>query len=46
MKRSGAAPTPALLKSPEPSIRWKTRVRVLGEDEFNAAKGRVLGTTV
>ena len=32
MSRSGAAPIPALLKSPEPSIRWKTRVHVLGED--------------
>jgi hypothetical protein len=32
MKRSAAAPIPALLKSPEPSIRWKTRVHVLGED--------------
>jgi hypothetical protein len=32
MKRSDAAPISALLKSPEPSIRWKTRVHVLGED--------------
>jgi hypothetical protein len=32
MKRSAAAPIPALLGSPEPSIRWKTRVHVLGED--------------
>ena len=32
MSRSGAALIPALLKSPEPSIRWKTRVHVLGED--------------
>ena len=32
MSRSGAAPIPALLKSQEPSIRWKTRVHVLGED--------------
>ena len=32
MSRSGAAPLPALLKSQEPSIRWKTRVHVLGED--------------
>jgi hypothetical protein len=32
MKRSSAAPISALLKSPEPSIRWKTLVHVLGED--------------
>jgi len=32
MKRSGAAPISALLKSPEPSIRWKMLVHVLGED--------------
>jgi len=32
MKRSEAAPISALLKSPEPSIRWKTRVQVLGEN--------------
>src|SRR3989441_636108 len=31
MRRSGAAPIPALVRSPEPSIRWKTRVQVLGE---------------
>src|SRR5437762_10121230 len=32
MKRSAAAPIPALLASADPSIRWKTRVHVLGED--------------
>jgi hypothetical protein len=32
MRGAAAAPVPALLKSPEPSIRWKTRVHVLGED--------------
>ena len=32
MSRSGAAPIPVLLKSQEPSIRWKTRVHVLGEN--------------
>jgi hypothetical protein len=32
MRRSGAAPISALLKSPEPSIRWKTLVHVLGEN--------------
>src|SRR5205823_2477542 len=32
MKLSAAAPIPALLASPDPSIRWKTRVHVLGED--------------
>ena len=32
MKRSAAAPIPALLSSADPSIRWKTRVHVLGED--------------
>ena len=30
--RSAAPPISALLRSPEPSIRWKTRVHVLGED--------------
>src|SRR5436305_13102204 len=32
MKLSAAAPIPALLASADPSIRWKTRVHVLGED--------------
>ena len=32
MKGTDAAMTAALLKSSEPSIRWKTRVHVLGED--------------
>jgi len=32
MKRSSSPPIPALLSSSEPSIRWKTRVHVLGED--------------
>jgi hypothetical protein len=32
MRLSGAAPISALLKSPEPSIRWKTLVQVLGEN--------------
>ena len=32
MSRSAQSPIPALLKSAEPSIRWKTRVHVLGED--------------
>lgn len=32
MKPARAGPIPALLKSPEPSIRWKTRVQVLGEN--------------
>ena len=32
MKVTDAAPIAALLKSSEPSIRWKTRVHVLGED--------------
>ena len=32
MKGRDAGPIAALLKSPEPSIRWKTRVHVLGED--------------
>ena len=32
MSRAGVNPIPALLKSPEPSIRWKTLVHVLGED--------------
>src|SRR5881392_1966426 len=32
MKLSAAAPIPALLASADPSIRWKTRVQVLGED--------------
>src|SRR5438552_12600758 len=32
MRVMDAAPIAALLKSSEPSIRWKTRVHVLGED--------------
>jgi len=33
----GTAVINALLKSSEPSIRWKTRVRVLGEDPESKA---------
>jgi hypothetical protein len=32
MRRLAGAPIPALLRSSEPSIRWKTRVNVVGED--------------
>src|SRR5438045_1099586 len=32
VKRSAAAPIPALLASADPSIRWKTRIHVLGEN--------------